>query len=399
MIIGIVTAWFPSGAGSVSKAYVEALSRNHEVFIYARGGYSMIGDNLWDIKCVHWAPYHPNGIRLNDLKGWITRNKIELLFFNEQRYWQPVLLAKRMGIPVGAYIDYYKQNTVDAFSIYDFLICNTQRHYSVFDWHEHCYYIPWGTDIEKYKPIETRADRPLTFIHIMGWQEMARIDRRGTIFVLSAFTKIKGDCRLLLYSQRALEKCLPIIQNYVRSDSRIIFVQGTFDPVPYTNGDVFVYPSRLDGIGLTLPEAIACGLPAITTDSPPMNEFVTNNENGYLIKVDKFLGRKDGYYWPESLINEDSLVEAMEEYFKPEVLNSHRLNARMKAINELNWKNNYKMINDIFSDSIHKKGPVTDELIKQLRDLDDEIAPKIKLRMKYLIYDLYRTVFNIRETY
>ena len=31
-------------------------------------------------------------------------------------------------------------------------------------------------------------------------------------------------------------------------------------------GDVFVYPSRLEGIGLCVPEALACGLPVITTD-------------------------------------------------------------------------------------------------------------------------------------
>ena len=40
----------------------------------------------------------------------------------------------------------------------------------------------------------------------------------------------------------------------------------------YNDGDVFILPSRWEGLGLQLFECQAAGMPLITTDGPPMNE-------------------------------------------------------------------------------------------------------------------------------
>jgi glycosyltransferase involved in cell wall biosynthesis len=65
------------------------------------------------------------------------------------------------------------------------------------------------------------------------------------------------------------------IAETIHKDSRIEFIEKTI-PAPglYFRGDVFVYPTRLEGIGLCVPEALACGLPVITTENSPMNKFV-----------------------------------------------------------------------------------------------------------------------------
>jgi len=52
----------------------------------------------------------------------------------------------------------------------------------------------------------------------------------------------------------------------------------------YYLGDVYVYPTTLDGLGLTVYEALASGLPVIATDVAPMNEIITE-DNGKLVKV------------------------------------------------------------------------------------------------------------------
>ena len=44
----------------------------------------------------------------------------------------------------------------------------------------------------------------------------------------------------------------------------------------YEEGDVFVYPSTAEGIGLQILEAMSCGFPVITTNHPPMNEYISN---------------------------------------------------------------------------------------------------------------------------
>ena len=42
----------------------------------------------------------------------------------------------------------------------------------------------------------------------------------------------------------------------------------------YAAGDVCLQPSRLEGLGLQLLECQAAGMPLITTDGPPMSEYV-----------------------------------------------------------------------------------------------------------------------------
>ena len=48
-------------------------------------------------------------------------------------------------------------------------------------------------------------------------------------------------------------------------------------PVLYRCADAFVFPSVKEGWGLVLLEAIASGLPIITSNIPPFTEFLNNN--------------------------------------------------------------------------------------------------------------------------
>jgi len=46
--------------------------------------------------------------------------------------------------------------------------------------------------------------------------------------------------------------------------------------------DVYVTPTRYEGFGLTLLEAMACGAPVVSADAPVANEIVRDGENGLL---------------------------------------------------------------------------------------------------------------------
>lgn len=348
MNVAIVTTWFPAGAGYVSKAYRETLERENTVYIYARGGKNMKGDAVWDDDFVTWAPLNfYNDIKFSHFLKWLKKNKIDVILFNEQRYWKPVIQAKKSGYVIGAYIDYYTEETVPIFKVYDFLICNTKRHYSVFDWHPNCTYIPWGTNTEVFKPKSNLAKWPITFIISLGWQGNNSRDRKGLFFALQVFKEVKGECILKIYSQIPLQDCLVDWRNLLEGDSRIEFIAGTYDPFPFSDGDIYIYPSRLDGIGLSLPEAISSGLACITTDNAPMNEFVIDNYNGRLVQVARFMSRYDGYYWPQSNVSLASLKEAMQWYVSfPSKVKEHGENAREFALEHLNWIENSKELNN-----------------------------------------------------
>ncbi|MQA75358.1 MAG: glycosyltransferase [Solirubrobacterales bacterium] len=51
----------------------------------------------------------------------------------------------------------------------------------------------------------------------------------------------------------------------------------------FASCDVCLSPSRWEGLGLPLYEAIAFGMPSITNDSPPMNEVVIDGLNGICV--------------------------------------------------------------------------------------------------------------------
>jgi glycosyltransferase involved in cell wall biosynthesis len=48
---------------------------------------------------------------------------------------------------------------------------------------------------------------------------------------------------------------------------------------------IHIYPSLMEGFGHSLNEARACAAILLTTDGPPMNDFVTHGYSGYLIGV------------------------------------------------------------------------------------------------------------------
>jgi glycosyltransferase involved in cell wall biosynthesis len=347
MNIGIVTAWFHSGGGVVGRSYEGILQETHRVFIYARGP-GVSAEPVWNRSNVTRGPYHPvaTGIHPGHFARWAKRHMLDAVLFNEQHHWSGVITAKRLGLLTGGYVDYYTQATVPFFNLYDFLICNTRRHHSVFQHHPQCCYCPWGTETSIYRPTGQRAEGPPRFLISAGWdghyaRQTPHMDRRGAGLSMRAFREVRGDCRLIVLSQDPLERCPKEWQESITKDPRIEFRVGTFDPTPYGDGDVYLYPSRLDGIGLTLPEALSCGLPAITTDAPPMSEFVRDGVNGRLVKVVEYRGRPDGYYWAESLCDESELVKACQFYVDhPDQMRAHGARAREIAERDLDWRRN-----------------------------------------------------------
>jgi len=356
MRIGIVTTWFERGAAYVSRQYRRQLERQHEVFIYARGGERQaIHDPKWDDRNVTWgkASVVPAvmAVDLTDFRRWIEDKGIEMVFFNEQRWWDPILLCSELGVIAGAYIDYYTRSTVPLFGCYDFVVCNTRRHYSVFASHPQSIFIPWGADLDAFHPesLEPVTTGKVTFFHSAGMNPF----RKGTDFVLKAFSRLGPSARLVIHTQigtEGIEECAPLVEHLVREDRLTIRHETVGAPGLYHLGDVYVYPSRLDGIGLTVPEALACGLPAIVPDEPPMNEFL-DTTSGAVVPVQSRMEREDGYYWPMCMVDVDQLAARMELFItSKDHLGAAKRAARAYAERHLDWMVNSQELPDRLSE-------------------------------------------------
>lgn len=355
MNIGIVTTWFERGASYVSRQYRDTLSLNNNVYIYARGGEEYAFNNeTWDKEYVTWGKKSINpvdtAIDIPDFDNWLQKNSIELVFFNEQQCWEPIIFCNKKGLKTGAYIDYYTEETIPLFALYDFLICNTKRHYSAFSWHPQCSYVPWGTDIylfnnNYFAPVN---EGKITFFHSAGMNPI----RKGTDSVIRAFQRLNGNSKLIIHSQVNLKEWLPDLSNDITSleqSGKLECIRKTITaPGLYHLGDVYVYPSKLDGIGLTIIEALACGLPVITSNYAPMNEFV-NNESGKLIEISYLYARSDGYFWPQCKIDENSLISCMNYYVKNiSKIKDFKIQARRYAECYLDWQRNSVELHEIF---------------------------------------------------
>lgn len=406
MRIGIVTTWFERGAAYVSKQFVEVLQEEHDVFVYARGGEEYaIGDDEWDKGYVYWGkrylmPVDKTYVDAKDFTLWLDSNRLDLVLFNEQRWWQPIKICKQKGVKTGAYIDYYTDSVMPLFELYDFLICNTKRHFSAFSWHKQAYYVPWGTDINVFKPkdnnVKEKADKNLVFFHSAGMSPF----RKGTDFVIKAFdilsrTDLKS--KLIIHTQINLTDFFPDLSDVISTlinRGRLEIIEKTVSaPGLYHLGDVYVYPSRIEGIGLTIVEALACGLPVITVDNGPMNEFIF--PPSAVVEVKRFYCRSDGYYWPVCEVNLELLVSKMKEFVgKKSQVKEFKKTSREQAVNKFNWSDNKLLINKLFKNA--KIIPAKKDLFIEVDKKDTYKYPMILKYPRFysIIYSLMKKIKN-----
>lgn len=370
MKIGIVTTWFERGAAYVSKIFMDLLVKEgHEVYIYARGGEDLPSqrESKWNQAYVTRDETY-TGMLVNRHKffRWIVQQSLDAVFFNEQQHFKIVAQTKKRfpNIKIGAYVDYYTENTLPWFRIYDFLICNTRRHMQAMDSHPQKYYVRWGTDVELFAPTKKQESSEVTFFHSAGMSA-----RKGTDLLIDAF--IDGEChqksKLIIHTQRPIQTLCRYNAEQLKKFNIQVIEKTVTAPGLYYMGDVYVYPTRLDGLGLTMYEALSCGLPVITTDFPPMNEAIENGI-GKLVRVEDFYCRGDAYYYPMAICDKHSLIEAMLWYINnPEELKKQKVAARNYALENYNIETRSEEVSRIFKEA-------------QIREIDSSVYNDI---MKY----------------
>lgn len=135
--------------------------------------------------------------------------------------------------------------------------------------------IPGATDTTRFTP----ADRPLGALHdppVLLFH--GRVDRRkGVLDLLEALPE---DVRLIVSGIGP-----DLAEARARADGRTTFlgyVPPDEAPQVYRSADIFVSPTYSEGFSNTILEAMASGLPTVSTDSVGVVDCLRHGENGLL---------------------------------------------------------------------------------------------------------------------
>ncbi|MGB8356847.1 MAG: glycosyltransferase [Chthoniobacteraceae bacterium] len=157
--------------------------------------------------------------------------------------------------------------------------------------------IPLGIDPDYFNPSITshRIGNIFTFLSVFEWGE-----RKAPELLLKAFSdefRRNEDVVLICKtsnSDGSVNVAAQVRELNLKPDGgRIVFSLNEIIPTYqlsslYRSADCFVLPTRGEGWGMPILEAMACGLPVIATDWSSHRDFM-NSENAYPISVEKLI--------------------------------------------------------------------------------------------------------------
>ncbi len=147
--------------------------------------------------------------------------------------------------------------------------------------------IPNGIDTEKYHPSLNGAARPRVRLIFVGRLSVQK-DLPTLIAAMSQVVQQTPDVELHIVGDGPERERLEQQVNQHHLTSHVTFRGwvGKEDIVEcYQHADVFVLPSRYEGMPNVVLEAMACGLPIVATNIAGSNELVEEGVNGFLIPV------------------------------------------------------------------------------------------------------------------
>ncbi len=150
--------------------------------------------------------------------------------------------------------------------------------------------IPYGAPIEYFQP---HPKKDQVFRVMFAGQVGAR---KGVHYLMQAWQNLNlPNSELLLVGINLLpEHWLQKYSNYVRLTGS---VPHSILNEYYSSANVFIFPSLVEGFGLVLLEAMACGIPVITTPNTAGEDIITDGVEGFIIPIRDVAALQEKIEW------------------------------------------------------------------------------------------------------
>lgn len=145
-----------------------------------------------------------------------------------------------------------------------------------------------GIDTDEFKPPQEKLNEYPDHINLIAVSRL--IERKGIDYLIKALPEIlKKDkrVRLTIIGEGNLEDDLKLLAKRLDISDKVSFVgfqDHNLMPEHYNNAHLFVLPSKNEGMSNTILEAMACGLPIITTNTGGTSELI--KENGFIVPME-----------------------------------------------------------------------------------------------------------------
>jgi len=140
--------------------------------------------------------------------------------------------------------------------------------------------IPYGTDLEWFKPVqlEQPVNRPLRLLFVGTVTQ-----RKGVKYLVEAIESLPPGTAELTICGRLVDGASGLRGARAHVHFRA-FVSSEALLREFQSADVFVFPSLAEGFGHVLLEAMACGLPVISTTHTAAVDLISDGREGFIIE-------------------------------------------------------------------------------------------------------------------
>lgn len=253
--LGLVVRADSGGLGSLSQDFYKYLEPDKTLIIYGANNNQpgLFGNG---IVCEAGMP------TLDQIQEFLKDLDVFITF--ETCYnWNLLSEAKKLGVK-SIIIPNFEWTTNNPPLEPDLWLCPSLLDYNIFkDEGRNAKYLPIPIDRTKINfKLRTKAR---TFVFNNG--HGGSIGRNSAREMIEAISRVKKDVKFIVRSQVPIDNMI--------NDGKTQFVSGEVRREDLFNeGDVFVFPHKFDGLSLPIQEAMAAGMPIITTDFYPHNEYL-----------------------------------------------------------------------------------------------------------------------------